>query len=383
MVGRRAASLLLVAMMLLTTSMAGCLGGGVNAFTEDDLEAPLPLLVPPVEVQIPMPPTLLGTTSIDYILQWRITDAYCEYGGVVMVEVMNKPGSNPMYVYGVGLQWEDSGEVIFKDTSVTVAPEESADLGVLAFAAPSEPGEYEYRILINVSAWVPSWEAWKDRGTIYTANTVTIDVHERINGTDPVVHVNDADYYERVNELIDSDGVEDVIDVILADMPGDYSVPHIAMAYDWVRDNIEYVADNGGDRWQSAGETLELGTGDCEDQAIIIASIVTGLGGNARVNIIEGHAFTTVWVGNAEALDPVNASLCAYYGTVLHISYLVDEMGYWLVIDTTAMGYAGGITPSSAPSVAGGSTWAFEDTEWLYTVDITGETGGGWRIFDI
>ena len=50
----------------------------------------------------------------------------------------------------------------------------------------------------------------------------------------------------------------------------------------WVHENIAYVTDmesqGTSNRWQTPYETLRLGTGDCEDMAILLASILGHLG---------------------------------------------------------------------------------------------------------
>lgn len=50
----------------------------------------------------------------------------------------------------------------------------------------------------------------------------------------------------------------------------------------WVHDSIRYVSDSEvhglPDWWQTPWETLRLGTGDCEDKAFLLASILSHLG---------------------------------------------------------------------------------------------------------
>ncbi|MBW2560550.1 MAG: transglutaminase domain-containing protein [Deltaproteobacteria bacterium] len=55
-------------------------------------------------------------------------------------------------------------------------------------------------------------------------------------------------------------------------------------AYEWVRDSIEYRPELRTDIWQSPRVTLELGTADCEDAAILCASILEARGTRARLN---------------------------------------------------------------------------------------------------
>lgn len=62
---------------------------------------------------------------------------------------------------------------------------------------------------------------------------------------------------------------------------------------EWIHGNIDYESDPPGfitdDRWQMPGETLRLGTGDCEDMAILGASVMSALGYRAVLIYEENH----------------------------------------------------------------------------------------------
>jgi transglutaminase-like putative cysteine protease len=149
-----------------------------------------------------------------------------------------------------------------------------------------------------------------------------------------------------------------------------------------MEENVEYVEDEDGDHWQSVQETLDNYTGDCEDQAILMASIVTALGGTARVNLIHEHAFPSVFVGSTSIeAEAASQAIRSYYGSQgdeLHVCYLVDDLGYWMVIDTTGSPYAGGLPALAAPfHSANPESWTFEDSNYLVTIDVTGEESEG------
>jgi len=144
-----------------------------------------------------------------------------------------------------------------------------------------------------------------------------------------------------------------------------------------------YATGDGGDYWQSTEETLTRKAGDCEDQAILMASIIGALGGNARVNIINEHAFPTVLVAMDEyELGSVRLSFISYYGTQVRVCFLEGSFGYWLVVDTAGFPYAGGLPATASPSDTYDLTdWTFDNSDWLVTIDATGEVANEGGIF--
>jgi predicted nucleic acid-binding Zn-ribbon protein len=95
--------------------------------------------------------------------------------------------------------------------------------------------------------------------------------------------------------------------------------------YDWVVDNIDYRYDGlypvlpdkpmgnlsfVDEMWQMPSETLKLRMGDCEDMAILLASMIRAYGASAELIVIEnetiGHMAVQVPLGKGEIiiLDP-------------------------------------------------------------------------------
>jgi hypothetical protein len=80
---------------------------------------------------------------------------------------------------------------------------------------------------------------------------------------------------------------------------------------------------------------------------------------------------------NESDLAQVEAAVNSYYWTdssSLRINYLVDDFGYWMVIDTTGEPYAGGLPALSRYASPGPwpGTWTFSDSDFLITIDATG-----------
>jgi len=86
-----------------------------------------------------------------------------------------------------------------------------------------------------------------------------------------------------------------------------------------------------------------------------------------------------VYIGSTPSdLQKAKQSLASYYGleaSEYKITYLTDDSGYWLVIDTTGFPYAGGLPAKSGPVDARGS-WTVLSS-YLVSIDITGVVASG------
>jgi hypothetical protein len=368
------AIILVIAVSLLSLPISGCLTSQIAGFTEADLNAPIIEFAENVPPSLPSP--LSGDRpSFNYSLEWMMTEVFVHFGGAMNLSVRNT-GNREMFIYGYGLKWSSSTEVWSRDTEAYVHPDQRVALGLLTFPGPRNAGSILYSIVLKAAVRTTSGSDWHDYGNLTAADRMT-DVKELAHDQSYTVQKNNKDYYNRVNSRINFTAVEDVVGEIQAAYPGAYNSLQIAQAYEWVYSNIKYAEDSDGDYWQSTTETLSLGEGDCEDHAILMASIIGALGGNARVNVISEHAFPTVYVGNDSSyLVPLRTSLNSYYGTEFQICFLQDSLGFWLVVDTTGFPYAGGLPSLSSPTIDSHTlvTWTFNDSDWLITVDATGET---------
>lgn len=83
---------------------------------------------------------------------------------------------------------------------------------------------------------------------------------------------------------------------------GSTGVQVLGSVTEWIHDSIDYESDPQGfltdDRWQMPGETLRLGTGDCEDMAILGASVMSALGYRVILIFEEGHVLFGADVGD-------------------------------------------------------------------------------------
>ena len=373
-----------VVAVLLTISIAGGLilmRPSSNGWSGSDLVSPSAGVIEHPSNSIPGPITLIPREP-QFTLSWLVSGVYATYGGVARVS-MNNTGSSPIFVYEVSLGWTDTNMSCSRPAAALVQPDEEVEIGLLSFAAPSSTGHLQYSIDLKLAVEHPNGD-WYDCGStpIASHEAWVLAPSSPINFT---VYDNSRQYYNRVNGLVDFSVTAPIAQEVEDRFPGAYSVIQVVDCYEWVRRNIEYLAD-GEDYWQSANETLSNRTGDCEDQAILLASLIGEIGGNAKVNIIEGHAFPTVFVGNASMLPSVRASIASYYwvgAAALHLTYLTDENGIWLVIDPVGTQFAGGLPSLSAPSSSSswGDNWTFESANWCHEIDATGKTNGGWLPF--
>lgn len=133
--------------------------------------------------------------------------------------------------------------------------------------------------------------------------------------------------------------------------PGAYSVNQILDVYDWVHTNVFYqnVPVNLTYQPYTPSETLATKSGDCKNQAVLIASMIEAIGGTARVLLIPGcsHAFAEVYLGDQSNTDRVVEAIYAHYGSQApsvnwHYSTNEDNVTeIWMPFDTAGGRYPG------------------------------------------
>ncbi|MEW5996024.1 MAG: transglutaminase domain-containing protein [Candidatus Micrarchaeota archaeon] len=135
---------------------------------------------------------------------------------------------------------------------------------------------------------------------------------------------------------------------------GELSVEQIADIYEFVHTEIAYVSDPRRPDLESypysPEQTLLAGAGDCDDQAVLFASMVEAIGGWSRVviNTACGHAYTEVYIGDSEsAADAAMQALFDYYSPdYITVRWRTDEDGTkWMIFDPAGGEYAGDLHP--------------------------------------
>lgn len=126
--------------------------------------------------------------------------------------------------------------------------------------------------------------------------------------------------------------------------PGSYSQDQLLDIYDWVKENIMYqnVPLNMKAEPYPPSETIYTKSGDCKNQAVLIASMIGSIGGNSRVLLIPecGHAYAEVDVGNEDAANQFGNVIATHYKKAVEIRWHKDGNRAWFIFDP-----AGGVIP--------------------------------------
>lgn len=126
---------------------------------------------------------------------------------------------------------------------------------------------------------------------------------------------------------------------------GSYNIGQICDIYYKLYNDWVYVNDPAGvDYYAPASESVKYLRGDCDDYAILMASLIESIGGGARVvcayNDEVGHAYAIVYLSDkqATASELVNQLSSKYNGRIHYIIHTnsdgIEE--YWLNLDWTA-----------------------------------------------
>lgn len=131
--------------------------------------------------------------------------------------------------------------------------------------------------------------------------------------------------------------------------PGAYSISQILDIYDWVKSNIFYqnVPVSLDNSPYLPSETLQTKSGDCKNQAVLLASMIDSIGGTAKVALNSqcNHAYVLVYFTNVS--DDFNNLVQTignrYNQYTTKINYYLISGGYWVVFDTAGGNYPGDI----------------------------------------
>lgn len=129
---------------------------------------------------------------------------------------------------------------------------------------------------------------------------------------------------------------------IARESPGPYNIGQAFAIFDWVKRNIRYVSDPADSEYIAfPRETIQNLAGDCDDMAVLTASMIKAIGGLSRVvavyNPAEAHAFAELYIGSTDSADAIFNAIQERYICARQrpIHWENDNFGgKWLIFDT-------------------------------------------------
>jgi transglutaminase-like putative cysteine protease len=177
---------------------------------------------------------------------------------------------------------------------------------------------------------------------------------------------------------------------------GEFSYRQVAELHRYVNENINYVLDPDGDpsisrseygHWELTDgsgdvyvsppdETLEEGSGDCDCQAVLVASFFEAVGATTRfVHCYnedgDGHALCEVRLADSpdSNTQEIKSALDSYYASYTGFAYETDSDGIWYPADTAMGRYVGDIGQLSDDGFVHEKddvSWEWHDAEYYY-----------------
>lgn len=301
-------------------------------------------------------------------------------GGVGYLKIgIKNEGRNPIFIDRYGVSVNASGTRVFsEDCGVLLSPGEEQNLGVIAVQVPEEEtARFSIVLWLLASTSEGKWHEYDP----YFMNGFITDLKPMPEKMNPEYRYNPDYYFKRINGLVEP--AEPSVRARAAETarlyPGAYNIYQVCALFDAVKEEVEYVSDpRGNDIWESANVTLRIGAGDCEDQAILLSSMIEAIGGTTRVYLTDNHAFAAVYLGNGtNSIETAVTGVRAYYGNV-DVNYLTDGYGSWLMLDPTSSLYAGGLPGKTAQIKVQGledneteRSWTFVNTSQVKVIDIS------------
>lgn len=137
-------------------------------------------------------------------------------------------------------------------------------------------------------------------------------------------------------------------------------IQSVCAIFDFVYKNWNYQRDPGGmEYFEKAGVSVHTLTGDCDDYATLMVSMVKSIGGDGRVVCVSGHAYPELYLGkdlSKSELELVRKKINSYYEDkgsrtkVNYMNYHYDDNGtQWLNLDYQDR-YPGGSFIEYSPS---------------------------------
>jgi len=319
--------------------------------------------------------TSANAPGYSYGLEWLFLNnsIYEKIGSVIQISVENS-GDNALFAFEIGIEPDWSEERYFEATGYQIDPGEKKVLGMVPFEGPETSGNHEYKIGVSIMAKANN-DKWYDYD--WTAKTSkTLFVLPLEDKPTYELQMNPFFYYDKVLDLMNDDEQASTMAVDLTSYLGvSYNIHKVCYLYDFVTENVNYLCDpDDSDIWSGPDDTLSSMSGDCEDQAFLIASMVKAVGGDVRLHFTTDHAYASFFVGNNQSLDSLSKGIAKYYqirNNDLRIASYYDEYGNWVILDPTVGFFPGSPALGTSPIDDGkDNQWDFATLDYLLTIDV-------------
>ncbi|MDD4307830.1 MAG: RING finger protein [Thermoplasmata archaeon] len=350
----------------------------IAAFESDDLRPPEPY----TPASLPSLPAVIAgdtTTRPDIPVIIYVPRIFVNYGGSIRLNITNND-SRALIIEEVAFTWTGMSDSSNMLLNAEIGPGGTVTVKALAIDGPASSGNHDYQISMRVlqrrnNQWfrvVSASDEWLD----FSTHTINVEALPE-SAENPVID-NPRNYYDKVNGLVqfNSEAVSSATEDAISGTEEDFDIGKACAIFDYLDRNLNYTTDaNDGDIWYSPEETLSEMAGDCEDYALLLASMVHSAGGTSRIYLTADHAFAAVYVGNTEAeMENASSDVRAYYRTGIETEFFHDDFGYWMVADPLGSFHMGGIAVGQSPTEYRNGSWSttFADSDTLYAIDVTG-----------
>lgn len=304
--------------------------------------------------------------GFDLVSNYYYTPFYENNTGVIKMFVRNI-GKQLIFVDGYGANLVENDIWFDHFTGMTIQPTEEKYLGLLCIQVPGGVDTVILKPYVSLFAQTDSGEWFSYEEQFY--EEIEVAVQPLQEQTYPATRNNHKGLFIKTNDIVDplDPSVRELASSLAKKYPGEYNIYQVCAIFDHIKENIQYVSDpRGTDQWSAPGETLKIGAGDCDDYAILLASMIESIGGTTRIYMTDTHAFATVYIGSGGSAENIVKAISSYYGPVT-VYYATDDHGSWLILDPTASLYAGGLPGGAAPTSNG---WTYLNTSTVDIIDI-------------
>lgn len=316
-------------------------------------------------------PAAISANSPGYriSIQAKTTSFYKNSTGVIKLWLENS-GDTPVFIYKYGVRpdWLNS-DWYSADSGITINPGEKKYTGMISFKIEKQ-GSTSIKPGVSILAKAKDGK-WYDYGNVLM-DPISYKVSEPLpNESQYEYKYNALPLFQKINGYItpEEPSVKAMAREIAQKYPGKYNVYQICSVFDIVSNNIAYTSEpEGEDYWQYPNETIRIKSGDCEDHAFLLASLIQALDGTTRIYATDDHMFASIYIGDANHTSKVAEAINRYYSTPLTLHYQTDRYGSWLILEPSGGFYAGSLPVGGRPTMSGG--WTFNNTTTLYAFDV-------------